>query len=134
MDNFTIVDAQPHCNIEYWHESKCVIQTWVGLAKSQQFRKSIETTIEFAKTHEVLGIISDTRQQDIVAADDVEWLATVGNPQLFAVGIRRLAFISPNNPFTARGQNNYADKSKDELDIRWFSNPELAKDWFQEAA
>jgi len=132
MDNFTIVASQPHCHIEYFPELKCIIQTWRGRSKSHQFRESIEATIEFAKTHTTASIISDTRQHEMISLEDAEWLAKEGNPRLVQSGLQRLAFVSPNNPFAARVQDSYAEKSKDEIDFQWFPNPDSARAWIEQ--
>ncbi len=134
MNDFITVESQPYCQIEYSFESKCVMLSWQGFAKSHQFRKSIETVIELTKTHTVESILSDTRHQDIVTHDDIEWLTKEAHPKFFHNGVRRLAFVSSNNPFAARGQNVYAEKTKGalELNIQWFQNPNLAKAWIKQ--
>lgn len=125
------VDVQPHCQIEYLPELRCVVQTWRGYAASAQFRDSIEKTIAFSQTNEITGIISDTRAQDIVAMEDIQWLASQGNPRLFAAGVKRLAFVSPRNPFTGMGESDYAHRTGKDMEIRWFATPELAKTWLE---
>ncbi len=126
-----VIDSQPHCQIEYLPDSLCIVQTWQGFAGSAQFRESLEKTIAFAQANEVRGIISDTREQKIVSAEDITWLATKGNPRLMAAGVRRLAFIAPRDAFTRMGENSYAYSSKGQMEIRWFVDFNQALAWIE---
>jgi hypothetical protein len=123
------VDTQPHCQIDYLPDSLCIVQTWCGFAESAKFRVTIEKTIAFASSNLVRSIISDTREQKIVGADDITWLATVGNPRLVALGVRKLAFIAPRDAFTRMGENSYATLSRGQLEIRWFADFSQALAW-----
>lgn len=123
------VDSQAHCQIDYLPDSMCIVQTWWGFTESAKFRETIEKTIAFAEAHKVRSIISDTREQKIVGAEDIRWLATVGNPQLVGLGIRKLAFIAPLDAFTRMGENSYATSSRGQLEIRWFADFPQALAW-----
>jgi hypothetical protein len=127
------IDKQPHCSIEYIPNLHCVVQTWRGFAGSQKFRQSIQKTIEYFQTHpEVRYIISDTRQQEMVAREDTEWLATQANPQLVEAGLRKLAFIAPQSLLTKMAEERYAYLSEGLPEIRWFADFEQAKAWIGE--
>ncbi len=125
------VDSQPHCEIEYLPDTLCIVQTWHGFADSARFRESLEKTIAFAEANEVRGIISDTREQRIVAAEDITWLSREGNPRLVAAGVRKLAFIAPRDEFTRMGENSYAYSSKGQMEIRWFVDFNQALAWIE---
>jgi hypothetical protein len=126
------LDNQAHCQIDYLPELFCLVQNWQGYAGSKKFRDSIEKTIAFTKMYPVRYIISDTREQQIVASEDVAWLANVGNPHLVAAGVQKLAFIAPKDAFTLMGESNYASRSKGQLEVRWFTDFEEAKAWLLE--
>lgn len=128
-----LIDHQAHCRIEYLPELQCVLQTWQGFAGSEKFRQSIQKTVEYFQTHpDVQAIISDTLQQGPVSPKDAEWVATVATPLLAQHGLRRMAFIVPENILTKMAEQHFARQTQGDLQIQWFTDVASAKAWIKQ--
>jgi hypothetical protein len=128
-----IVDSQTYCVLEYLPEFQCMLQTWKGFAGSEKFRQSVQKTIDFFQTHQdVRYIISNTLEQGPVSPKDAEWVATVANPILEKHGLRKMAFIVPQNVITKMAEELFARQLQGKVEIRWFADLASAKAWIQQ--
>ena len=131
-----IVDTQPYCTLEYLPEFHCLLQTWEGFARSQQFRDSIQKSLEFfqAHSHDVRSIISDTRKQEAVSKENAEWVGAEITPKLVQHGLQKMAFIAPEHIVTKWAEERFAQTAGERPQIRWFPTIDEAKTWISEMA
>ena len=119
----------------------CVDLLWSGFVPPARFRDIITHVLEFikAKSQEYphIQLLADTRKLGAVTTENVEWMAGEIDPQLYKYGVRKAAFIIPENLFTLRSLNLYEEKVKEEegkLVPGQFSEIEEAKNWLKPKA
>jgi hypothetical protein len=122
-----IVLSEKNIQIEYLPQQACLIQTWNGYLSSADFRKAIDSTVEFAKKNNVAAILSNTQQQGAVKKEDSNYAASV-MPELVKHGLKKMAFVLPENVFAQIAVDNFKENSKDSL-IRYFASEAKAKEW-----
>ena len=128
-----LIEDKPHCTIEYDPALKCVIQTWKGFAGSANFRASILKTIEVFEQHEAKSIISNTQNSKVVSPADGAWVAEHANPILISHGLRKIAFIVPENVFARRSVDHFLVETKGQaLATQYFADLATAKAWVSE--
>ncbi len=128
-----LIDKQSYCTLEYLPELHCLMQTWPGFARSQQFRASIQKTVEFFQSRpDVCSIISDTRKQEVVSKEDAEWVGAEMMPKLVQHGLQKMAFIAPEQVVTKLAEERFAQAVGERPQIRWFLTVDEAKNWIAE--
>ncbi|HEX6244309.1 MAG TPA: hypothetical protein VFZ61_25505 [Polyangiales bacterium] len=94
-----IVHDAPHVTSTFLPEIPCVLQTWHGHASSPEFRDATLRVLQFLKERQRefprVEFLVDGRKLGALVAEDMEWAAKVADPQLYAVGMRRIAFVLP---------------------------------------
>ena len=126
-----IVHQNSKVTIEYDQANKRLTQTWTGFISSEEFRKAIDQTVAFAERNQVISIISDTLNQGVVKPEDTEYAASV-MPKLFKSGLRKMAFVIPENIFTQLSLKRFADKEKTD-DVQYFKSVSEAKMWLNKS-
>jgi hypothetical protein len=128
-----LIEDKPHCTIEYDPTLKCVIQTWKGFAGSENFRAAILKTIEVFEQREAQSIISNTQNSKVVSPADADWVAGYANPILISHGLRKIAFIVPENVFARRSVDHFRDETKGQaLATQYFADLATARAWVSE--
>ena len=123
---------KPFVTIEYDETLRCLIQNWVGFAKSADFRFAINESLEFFKKAKVDKIISNTKNASLVKKEDTDWVAQVITPQMVRHGLRYMAFVVPTNVFTQFSVDNFKEEASAVVSIRYFDNPTAASEWLSE--
>ena len=124
---------KPYVTIERDDQLKCLIQTWKGFAKSENFREAITQSLEIIKKGGLDKIISNTKDFALVKKEDTDWVAQVITPQMVKHGLRYMAFIVPTNVFTQITVDNFKEKADAVVKIRYFDQVEAAKEWMAES-
>ncbi len=122
-----IVHQNSNVKIEYDSVTKRLTQTWTGFIVSKEFRIAIDKTVEFANQNPVVAIVSDTLNQGVVKPEDTEYAASV-MPALFEKGLKKMAFVLPENIFTQFSLKRFASKGESEL-VQYFRTLGEADDW-----
>ena len=128
-----LIEDKPHCKIEYDPETKCVTQTWKGYAKSKEFRESLLATVEVFKNHDATAIISNTRDSRVVDQVDAEWVADEMNPILIQNGMKKIAFVVPQDVLAQWSIDHFFRKAKSQtLEASAFKSIGEAEAWIRE--
>lgn len=122
-----IVHQNSNVKIEYDQANKRLTPTWTGFISSREFRVAIDKTLEFALKNQVVTIISDTLNQGVVKPEDTEYAAGI-MPELFKKGLRKMAFVIPENIFTQLSLKKFADKERNE-NVQYFKSIADANSW-----
>lgn len=110
--------------------SDYVTMVWTGYANSAQFRQGTETMLEELIHHNKEKVFGDIREMVLISQDDQNWLAEQFVPRAVRHGMRFLALVRPTYYFNKVAVETVAYKVNDEkLRIRFFNDPEEAKDW-----
>lgn len=126
-----IVHQNSNVRIEYDPSTKRLTQTWTGFISSKEFKVAIDQTVAFAEKNLVTSIISDTLNQGVVKPEDTEYAASV-MPTLFRKGLRKMAFVIPENIFTQLSLKKFADKERNE-NVQYFKSVSDAQKWINQS-
>ena len=125
---------EPFVTIERDDQLSCLIQTWKGFAKSEDFRAAINESLEVFKKGGLNKIISNTKEAGLVKKEDTDWVAQVVTPQMVQHGLRYMAFVVPTNVFTQFSVDNFKEGASGVVKIKYFDNAESAYQWLSEVA
>lgn len=126
-----IVHQNSNVKIEYNQANLRLTQTWTGFISSKDFKIAIDKTREFAIKNKVVSIISDTLNQGVVKPEDTEYAASI-MPDLFKSGLKKMAFVIPENIFTQLSLKKFADKEKNE-NVQYFKSINDANIWLNQS-
>jgi hypothetical protein len=94
----------------------------------------LEFVQEKCQEHKHIGLLADTAKLGVVSRENVAWMAETTDPQLYKCGVRKVAFIVPENTFTKVSLELYTGKVKTEegkLTPAQFTDREEAKNWLK---
>ncbi|MBN1117974.1 MAG: hypothetical protein JXA77_12250 [Bacteroidales bacterium] len=117
----------------------CVIWTPNGYIKGDNFREPFRVGIDFVEkkisTYPNITWLNDARQLKTVGRDDLNWLNENVNNRAYKLGVKKVAFVVPENIFGKWAVKFYVDftnkRSDNSLDIRAFSSMGEAKNWLK---
>ncbi len=122
------VFSSPVIALEYNDIKKVVYQNWNGFASTIQFREGIDQTLTFVKNNDVKYIVSNTSGQRPVGPEDSKYAASV-MPQLFANGVKAMAFIMPKNVITKLALSSFAKDQGMPPNVKYFDSLAEAEKW-----
>jgi hypothetical protein len=128
-----IVYQTPTVTLDYNSLKHQLVQTWKGFSSSETFRTAIDKTVSFTKTNHVDTILSDTLEQAVVKPEDSAYAASV-MPQLFASGVKAMAFVMPKNVLTQMSLKKFGDESKTPSNVQFFSSVAEAQKWLSDVS
>lgn len=96
-------------------EVPCLIVQWHGFANRQQFQSLMDRGLDLykeeARRTQHLGWLADTRRISAITPADQEWLNMDWNLRAYAVGIRHVSFVTPENVFGQIAVQSYTTKT-----------------------
>ena len=117
--------------ITYDAADRILMQKWIGFSPSETFRLAIDKTVDFVRSHHVMGILNDTYEQGAVAPEDGLYAANV-MPDLFQNGLRGMAIIAPQKSTTRLAIDRFQKNSTEaEEKVRTFVDLEEALVWLR---
>lgn len=126
-----IVHETRNCKLEFDDEHNCLIQNWTGFSSSELFREIIYATLNEIEDKGISNLISNSKSQKVVAKSDIDWLTIEINPKLVRNGLRRMAFVLPENVITQMSVKHFTNQGESLLEIRHFSSMDDAKKWIK---
>lgn len=131
--------TKDYVNITFDADVPCVILSWNGFAFPEEFKEAVINMLGFIeknhKTYPCIQLLADSRNLGIVNRDVVTWMADEIDPELYKFGVRKVAFIVPENEFTQNSINQYKAKVIEQpgkLSPREFFDIDEAKKWLKE--
>jgi hypothetical protein len=109
--------------------TQCLVQTWKGYARSEQFRRGIEKSIELFQEQPLSSIISNTKDFAMAQKEDTDWVSAYATPILMENGLKHMAFVKPESSFGQVAVYNYKSITDRMLTIRYFVEFEHAQTW-----
>lgn len=122
---------EPYLTISIDAHTQCLIQTWKGYARPEQFRRGIEKSIELFQEQPLTCIISNTREFAMAQKEDTDWVSAYATPILMENGLRHMAFVKPESSFGQVAVYNYKCKTDCMLMIKYFVEFEHAQMWIE---
>ena len=135
-----IVFKEKYVTISFDPTTGFVLLDWHSYATSGQFRHTITTLLAFveskSKSHAHIGLLADTVKLGVITKEDIEWNAKEINPYIFKAGVKKVAFIIPENIFTQLSITTYQQQTKVEdtgsLISQMFADRASAQKWLSE--
>ena len=116
----------------------CLKSELLATPLSSEFREICETQIEIASRHKRDNPDVDYKNQLIItnkigamSPEDVEYVNTVQDKKLAALGVKRAAIIIPEDIFHMLNLQEYMDSENFGIKKRMFDNEKDAVDWLQ---
>lgn len=117
----------------------CVVQTWLGFATSEEFRTATLTVLDFVRQQRAafprINFLVDARELGPLLHEDMRWAAAVADPQLRAVGMRRIAFVTPETALGRQAIRAYQEAAQESpaatLESRVFVSRDDAVEWLR---
>lgn len=108
---------------------------WRGHARSEAYRRGLETGLEQVKRFGVRRWLADLRAMTAILKDDEQWANTVWFPKLFLTGLEKMAIVPSADYFnqTSVQRSFTAVNGKLTFKVAWFPTVEEALDWLLRA-
>lgn len=125
--------------LEYDASVPCIIWKPDGSPMGEDFRQpfviGIDYVIKNIKKIPNLGWLNDGRELKTTRKEDLDWLDTTANVKAYEVGLKKVAFVLPNNVFGKMGMRLYVHNTMkrpdNKLEIKAFNKIEDARNWLQ---
>lgn len=123
--------------VEYDESIKAVVWTPIAFMKGDEWRTPFMKGVKFLqeKIAEVPTItwLNDTRKLKTVSLDDLTWLNKSVNDPCYKAGLKKVAFVLPNNVFGRMAVKFYVDftnkRTDNQFQIKAFKEYEDAVKW-----
>lgn len=137
-----ILYEDPKVIVEYDPIIPCVIWTPIDFMSGDAFREPFNKGMEFyeEKIKEIptIGWLNDTRKLKTVRIDDVKWIDDAVNIRGLKAGVKKVAFVLPENVFGRMGTRLYVEfttrRPDNTMEIKAFKTIAEAKLWLKGTA
>lgn len=109
------------------HNDKIIIQDWSYNTTQKDFRDIVKKTLFYIKNKGTINLISNTKQQKPIELLDIDYALNVLD-NYFHQGLKKMAFVCPDNVFTEILVERFINCSKKNT-IKKFDTIELAEEW-----
>lgn len=127
-----IIYQTPTVSLEFIESKQLLVQSWKGFSTSEVFREAINQTLSFTSKRGVKAILSDTLQQAVVKPEDTEYASSI-MPKLFSNGVKKMAFVMPQNVLTQLSMKDFGNQNKNDK-VKFFPTVKDAENWLNDAA
>jgi hypothetical protein len=119
-------------SLEYDEELDCWILTWHEYVSSNEFREIQLRVVEQLENTSPRKMIRDTRNLNILSAEDQQWFLEVIVPQMIIMGLKAVAVIIPKNLLAKMSIEDVTSKiAPNGVDTRLFSDIDTAREWLK---
>ena len=128
--------------ITYDETVPCVIWTPTGFIKGDSFKEPFKAGMDYMEqkieSEPSISWLNDARKLRTVSQGDIKWLNENVNDRAYKMGVKKVAFVLPENIFGKLAIKIYVDftnrRSDNSMEIKAFKEVELAKKWLKEGA
>ncbi len=122
-----------HAQIDYDNESNAVVFTWLIPPLFDEFRASMDKTLEAEQYFKTGKLIVDIKHQGTIHTENQKWLATDWTERALKKGHSHAAIIMPNDIFSSLSNDEMmAQVQVNGIVIGYFDNIEDAIEWIQQ--
>ena len=126
-----IIYENPNVKLELVNDQEIMIQHWDGYASSENFRLGVDKSVEFIRSKQILGVISDMRTQAVVRPNDANYAAEA-MPKAFDDGLKAVAFVVPDSIFTQMSFDKFKANTGTNHTVGYFDSFLEAHRWLKE--
>jgi len=130
-----MVGEDRFATLEYDASLDAVVGTAHEYAAGERFRAVLDDVVERVREHECSAFLADTRELGPIADDDQVWLVEEWSPRAQSAGVERIAFVLPESAVASMSLDRVIERVReDDIDRRFFEDPDHARDWLAGAA
>lgn len=134
-----LVHQKPYVTTTFDTSVPCITQVWNGYANSTEFREATLRVLGFVQVCKLeyphIQFLVDARKLGPLCREDMEWAAQVADPQLYAAGMRKIAFIVPSSALGRTSLKTYQHSAEkvfeSPIESRQFADPAEALLWLK---
>lgn len=127
----TFVD-ESYVNVTFDEDLKLIKVVWLGNASSEEYRKTYESVLEFARRNPADNFFSDITKQKIVSPIDRKWFEEEVMPEAVKLNLKRAGIVFGGGVFKRYYFNNILAKTdKFKLPFKAFQTYEDAVKYFK---
>ena len=129
--NTIIMETNMTSKAYFDKESNAAIGEFVGFLKPDEFKSIANKLIQMLEEKDLKRQINDVKLMKVLSQDTQNWLNTDWFPRAKEAGLKFFAFVVPEDIFgkmSMKGANRKAENMLG-IEIQYFSDMELAKDW-----
>jgi len=119
-----------HLTHQYNAKKAFLKTTYKGFVKHDDFVKISNKSIDLLIKHEASKLLVDTSKLKVMPPENQEWIQKYWFPKAAAIGLQKMAFITPENIFGEVSAKATNEKGKQyPIEIAYFSTQEEAERW-----
>lgn len=118
--------------VNYLPEKKIVEVIWKGeYVKSDDYRITLNKALELLTKYKAECWLSDMTLQKAVSQEDKKWVDEYVIPLAIKTGVKKAAFVVPENIFAKLYADHVAKSIKNSgFEFQYFENRKSAHNWF----
>lgn len=119
-------------SVNYIPERKTVEVIWKGeFVKSEDYRTTLQKALELLAKYKAECWLSDMTMQKAVSQEDIKWVDEHVIPLAIKNGVKKAAFVVPQNIFAKLYADQLAKSIKNSgFEFQYFENRRSAYTWF----
>ncbi|MBK9175846.1 MAG: hypothetical protein IPM46_05800 [Flavobacteriales bacterium] len=130
MDHLILLD-EPFLQIRCSPSEQFVHLTWRGHARSEEYRRGLETALDYVGKNGIRFWLADLRGMTAILQADESWANEVWFPKLFNTKLEKMAILQSRDYFnqTSVQRSFTAVNGRLTFKVAWFPEERDAMDW-----
>jgi SpoIIAA-like len=114
-----------------WNVVHIEAKGWADTAESHAV---LDSAIRAMTDHEGSRWLFDGRDMKAIKQSELRWITDVWLPRALAAGLRVAAIVVPKRSTAMKNIDDMAEAAEDQIEVRYFSSVENARQWFAASA
>jgi hypothetical protein len=114
-----------------WNVVHIEAKGWADTAESHAV---LDSAIRAMTDHQGSRWLFDGRDMKAIKQSDQRWITDVWLPRALAAGLRVAAIVIPKSGSAMKNIDDMAKAAEDEVEVRYFSSVEKARQWLRASA
>ena len=112
-------------------EKQFLLLTVVGFMRDDDFKSMANESLRLMKEHRLTKCLVDTSEMQVMTMESMSWIQTDWYPNALALGLTKIAFITPKSAFGEVSVKSTNEKIEQEsvLEIAYFTAIQEAEAW-----
>lgn len=115
---------------QFNEEKDFLVAIYIGFLKHEEFVKISNDSLKLMVKYGTSKLLVDTSKLKVMPPENQEWIQESWFPRAMDVGLKKMAFITPENIFGEVSAKNANEKANQlPLDLAYFSDYLEAETW-----
>jgi hypothetical protein len=114
-----------------WNVVHIEAKGWADTAESHAV---LDSAMRAMTDHQGSRWLFDGRDMKAIKQSDLRWITEVWLPRALAAGLRVAAIVMPRSDMAMKDIDDMAKAAEDEIEVRYFSSVENAREWLAASA